>query len=314
MESPTDIKAALTTRARTATLDELRTEGKRRVRVVKADQITQMIEESVHRAVEQSGLLPASEVEKLVERSRVEFRALMKAREAEAARAQAMTDMLAAQEREVAELRRQLAAAKAAQQAAEEALAASQAAQAAAAPAAAEAEEAAAQAMAQAAAQAAAHAQAELLASLRDEMAGMKAALMAQPPVVAAPGAASVVPFAPAAAAAGAPAVPGVAAAAASVQAAPAAAAAAAAPAPAVDVSAAIEKLASSLNDRFEKLGKKMGISSAVGGDQPVDLGGLFKSADAGLESNMNNVETKQKTGGGIAANLARLKKLKGGG
>jgi hypothetical protein len=308
MESPTDIKAALTTRARTATLDELRTEGKRRVRVVKADQITQMIEESVHRAVEQSGLLPASEVEKLVERSRVEFRALMKAREAEAERAQAMTDMLAAQEREVADLRRQLAAAKAAQQAAEEALAASQAAQAAAAPAAAEAEEAAAQAMAQAAAQAAAHAQAELLASLRDEMAGMKAALMAQPPVVAAPGAASVVPFAPAAAAAGAPAVPGVAAAAASVQAAPAAAA------PAVDVSAAIEKLASSLNDRFEKLGKKMGISSAVGGDQPVDLGGLFKSADAGLESNMNNVETKQKTGGGIAANLARLKKLKGGG
>jgi hypothetical protein len=308
MESPTDIKAALTTRARTATLDELRTEGKRRVRVVKADQITQMIEESVHRAVEQSGLLPASEVEKLVERSRVEFRALMKAREAEAERAQAMTDMLAAQEREVADLRRQLAAAKAAQQAAEEALAASQAAQAAAAPAAAEAEEAAAQAMAQAAAQAAAHAQAELLASLRDEMAGMKAALMAQPPVVAAPGAASVVPFAPAAAAAGAPAVPGVAAAAASVQAAPAAAA------PAPDVSAAIEKLASSLNDRFEKLGKKMGISSAVGGDQPVDLGGLFKSADAGLESNMNNVETKQKTGGGIAANLARLKKLKGGG
>jgi hypothetical protein len=308
MESPTDIKAALTTRARTATLDELRTEGKRRVRVVKADQITQMIEESVHRAVEQSGLLPASEVEKLVERSRVEFRALMKAREAEAERAQAMTDMLAAQEREVADLRRQLAAAKAAQQAAEEALAASQTAQAAAAPAAAEAEEAAAQAMAQAAAQAAAHAQAELLASLRDEMAGMKAALMAQPPVVAAPGAASVVPFAPAAAAAGAPAVPGVAAAAASVQAAPAAAA------PAPDVSAAIEKLASSLNDRFEKLGKKMGISSAVGGDQPVDLGGLFKSADAGLESNMNNVETKQKTGGGIAANLARLKKLKGGG
>jgi hypothetical protein len=304
MESPTDIKAALTTRARTATLDELHTEGKRRVRVVKADQITQMIEESVHRAVEQSGLLPASEVEKLVERSRVEFRALMKAREAEAERAQAMTDLLAAQEREVADLRRQLAAAKAAQQAAEEALAASQAAQAAAAPAAAEAEEAA----AQAAAQAAAHAQAELLASLRDEMVGMKAALMAQPPIVAAPGAASVVPFAPAAAAAGAPAVPGVAAAAASVQAAPAAAA------PAPDVSAAIEKLASSLNDRFEKLGKKMGISSAVGGDQPVDLGGLFKSADAGLESNMNNVETKQKTGGGIAANLARLKKLKGGG
>jgi len=311
MESHTDIKAALTTRARTVTLDELRTEGKRRVRVVKADQITQMIEESVHRAVEQSGLLPASEVEKLVERSRVEFRALMKTREAEAERSKAMTDLLATQEREVADLRRQLTAAKAALQAAEEALAAWQAAQTAAAPAAAEAEEAAAQAMAQAAAQPAAQAQAELLASLRDEMAGMKAALMAQPPVVvAAPGGANVVPFASAAAAAGAPAVPGVAAAAASAQAAPAAAAAA----PAVDISAAIEKLANSLNDRFEKLGKKMGISSAVGNDQPVDLGRLFKSADAGLESNINTVETKQKSGGGIAANLARLKKLKGSG
>lgn len=301
MESPTDIKAALTTRARTATLDELRTEGKRRVRVVKADQITSMIEESVHRAIENSGLLAAAEVEKLVERSRVEFRALMKAREAEAERAQAMQDLLATQEREVADLRKQLAAAKAAQQAAEQALAEAQAAQAAAAPTAAPADEAGAQSMAQVAAQA----QADLLASLRDEMASMKAALLAQPAVVA--GAPAAAPLAlPAAAAAG-----NVAAAA---QATPGAAPVAAAAAPAVDVSAAIEKLATSLNDRFEKLGKKMGISSAVGGDQPVDLGGLFKGADAGLESNINNVETKQKSGGGIAANLARLKKLKGGG
>lgn len=294
MESPTDIKAALTTRARTATLDELRTEGKRRVRVVKADQITQMIEESVHRAVEQSGLLPAAEVEKLVERSRQEFRALMKAREAEAERAQAMSDLLANQEREVADLRRQLADAKAARLAAEQALAEAQAAAAAAPAAAAE----------EATAQVAAQAQADLLASLRDEMAGMKAALLAQPSAaVAAPGVVAV----PGVVAT--PVVGGIGAAAA--QALPAAAAQAA---PAVDVSAAIEKLASSLNDRFEKLGKKMGISSAVGGDQPVDLGGLFKSADAGLESNINTVETKQKSGGGIAANLARLKKLKGGG
>lgn len=294
MESPTDIKAALTTRSRTATLDELRTEGKRRVRVVKADQITQMIEESVHRAVEQSGLLPAAEVEKLVERSRQEFRALMKAREAEAERAQAMSDLLANQEREVADLRRQLADAKAARLAAEQALAEAQAAAAAAPAAAAE----------EATAQVAAQAQADLLASLRDEMAGMKAALLAQPSAaVAAPGVVAV----PGVVAT--PVVGGIGAAAA--QALPAAAAQAA---PAVDVSAAIEKLASSLNDRFEKLGKKMGISSAVGGDQPVDLGGLFKSADAGLESNINTVETKQKSGGGIAANLARLKKLKGGG
>lgn len=288
MESPTDIKAALTTRARTATLDELRTEGKRRVRVVKADQVAAMIEESVHRAVEQSGLLPASEVEKLVERSRQEFRTLMKAREAEAERAQAMQEMLDARDREVADLRQQLAAARAAQHAAETALADAQVAVDAAA----------------ADSEATSSAQADMLSSLMNEMASMKAALLAQP--VAVPPAPAAPAVAPSPAPAGAVAV-----AAAAATPAPIAAAAAA---PALDVSAAIEKLATSLNDRFEKLGRKMGISSAVGNDQPVDLGGLFKDSGPGLESNINNVESKQKAAGGIAANLARLKKLKGGG
>ena len=80
------------------------------------------------------------------------------------------------------------------------------------------------------------------------------------------------------------------------------------------DFSAAIEKLTGSLNDRLEKLGKKMGVSAAVTSDAPVDFGSMFKDSDKELESNMNNIEIKQKTGGGIAANLARLKKLKGGG
>lgn len=288
MESPTDIKAALTTRARTATLDELRTEGKRRVRVVKADQVAAMIEESVHRAVEQSGLLPASEVEKLVERSRQEFRTLLKAREAEAERAQAMQELLDARDREVADLRQQLAAARAAQHAAETALADAQVAVDAAA----------------ADGEATSSAQADMLSSLMNEMASMKAALLAHP--VAVPPAREALAVAPSPAPAGA-----VAAAAAAATPAPIAAAAAA---PALDVSAAIEKLATSLNDRFEKLGRKMGISSAVGNDQPVDLGGLFKDSGPGLESNINNVESKQKAAGGIAANLARLKKLKGGG
>ncbi len=80
------------------------------------------------------------------------------------------------------------------------------------------------------------------------------------------------------------------------------------------DVSAAIEKLAGSLNDRLEKLGRKMGVSGAVESDAPVDFGGMFKDTGKELESNMQNIEVKQKAGGGIAANLARLKKLKGGG
>ena len=79
------------------------------------------------------------------------------------------------------------------------------------------------------------------------------------------------------------------------------------------DLSAAIEKLAGSLNDRLEKLGKKMGISAAVEGEE-VKFDGLFKDTGKDLESNMNNIQVKQKSGGGIAANLERLKKLKGGG
>jgi hypothetical protein len=139
----------------------------------------------------------------------------------------------------------------------------------------------------------------------------MKAALLAQPIAVPQASVVAAVSSAPAPAGAGATPAPAGAAAAAAAAATPAPIAATA---PGLDVSAAIEKLASSLNDRFEKLGRKMGISSAVGNDQPVDLGGLFKDSGPGLESNINNVESKQKAAGGIAANLARLKKLKGGG
>jgi len=87
-----------------------------------------------------------------------------------------------------------------------------------------------------------------------------------------------------------------------------------AAAAPAPDFSAALEKLTGSLTDRLEKLGKKMGVSAAVDSDTPVDFSGMFKDTGKDLESNMQNIEVKQKAGGGIAANLARLKKLKGGG
>ncbi len=80
------------------------------------------------------------------------------------------------------------------------------------------------------------------------------------------------------------------------------------------EISEALNKLAGSINDRLEKFGRKMGISSAVeAGD--VSFDGLFAHGqDENLESNMDDVQVKKKTGGGIAANLARLKKLKGGG
>ena len=39
----------------------------------------------------------------------------------------------------------------------------------------------------------------------------------------------------------------------------------------------------------------------------PLDLGGLFKDTGKDLESNIENIEVKQQSGGGIAANLARV-------
>lgn len=275
MEPTNDIKEALSTRARTATLDELRSEGKKRVRVVKAEHIAAMIEEAVHNALESSGFVAPDEVEKLVDRSRQEFRAILKEREVEAQRGIDAQEALAAREQDLVELRQQLASVRQALQATEQSLVEARAAQAAAEQAAEQAVQQAVEAAETASAPIAAPAvSSDLLMSMMHEMANMKAALQAQQ---AQPQAVQ-------------PATAG------------------------VDVSAAIEKLAGSLNDRLEKLGKKMGVSAAVGGDQPLDLGGLFKDDGPAVESNLNNIESKQKAAGGIAANLARLKKLKGGG
>lgn len=262
MESVNEIKEALSARSRTATLDELRSEGRKRVRLIRAEHVAAMISEAVHAAIEQSGLIAPEEAEKLVDKSRQEFRAILREREQEAQRARENEEALEQREQELADTRRQLAeltetlASARAELAEARADTAARRAEAAPTPAA-----------------AGAGPSSELLMSLMNEMANMKANMLHQ-------------------------------------QAAPQSATAA----PAADFSAAIEKLTGSLTDRLEKLGKKMGVSAAVESDAPVDFGGLFKDTGKELESNMDNIEIKQKAGGGIAANLARLKKLKGGG
>jgi chromosome segregation ATPase len=295
MESVNEIKEALSARSRTATLDELANEGRQRVRLIRAEHVAGMIREAVHAAIEQSGLLGPEEVERLVDKSRQEFRTILREREAELQRAHDNEQALAAREAELAELQQRFgelsasllstrAALEAAQGEAETARQEAAAAQATASAAQAAAEAAAASAAAPRTAPTPAPAAGgpspDLLLSLVQEMATLKANLMQaqaqaqpapQPTVITAP----------------APAAP--------------------------DFSAAFEKLAGSLGDRLEKLGKKMGVSAAVEGDAPVDFGGLFKDTGKTLESNMENIEVKQKAGGGIAANLARLKKLKGG-
>jgi hypothetical protein len=239
MESVTDIKEALTARSRTATLDELRSEGRRRVRVIRTEHIAAMISEAVHAAIEQSGLIAPQEATRLVEKSRQEFRAILKEREQEVQKAHDVEEALAERDSEVAELKRALSEAQ-------QQLAATRS------------------------APAGGAGSSDLVMSLVNEMANMKASLLQQQQGTAR--------------------------------------------APGSDMTAAFEKFAGTLNERLETLGKKMGVSAAVGSDAPVDFGGLFKDTGKDLESNIENIEVKQKAGGGIAGNLARLKKLKGGG
>lgn len=247
MESVNDIKEALSARSRTATLDELRSEGRKRVRVIRAEHIAAMISEAVTAAVESSGLVAPTEVDRLVEKSRQEFRSILKEREQEVQRAHDIEETLAEREAEIADLKASLEAAKADLATLRGGGTRAPLANGNGAP------------------------SGDLLMSMVQEMATLKANLMQR-----------------------------------DAQPAPAAGAA--------DFTAAIEKLTGSLNDRIEKIGKKMGVSAAVESDAPLDFGNLFKD-DGGktLESNMDNIEVKQKSGGGIAANLARLKKLKGG-
>ncbi len=296
MESVNEIKEALSARSRTATLDELRSEGRKRVRLIRAEHIAAMVSEAVHAAIEESGLIDKTEVDRLVDKSRQEFRTILREREQELQRAQDNEQLLAEREQELDELKVRFAETAAALadtrtemeklgveltrkdrelHAAEVDLTDARAELAAARTALDEARtalEEAASAPTPTHAPAGAPMNADLLMSMMNEMASMKAQLMQR----AAPGAA-------------APAGGG------------------------ADFTAAIEKLTGSLNDRLESIGRKVGISSAVDSDAPLDFGGLFRDADKTLESNMDNIQVKQKAGGGIAANLARLKKLKGG-
>lgn len=270
MESVNEIKEALSARSRTATLDQLRNEGRKRVRLIRAEHVAQMISEAVHAAIEHSGLLGQEEVDHLIEKSRKEFKNILREREQELQQSRETEEQLEQKEHELSEIKarfselsKSLASTRAELEQTSnelEALRSLPKEQ---------------PAEPQPAAPAPTQMQNDMMMSMVQELANLKATMaqqQAQP--------------APAAPQAAAP-----------------------------DFSEALEKLTGSLNSRLETLGKKMGISSAVESDQPLDFGGMFKDAgESDLESNMDNIKVKQKSAGGIAANLAKLKKLKGGG
>jgi chromosome segregation ATPase len=266
MESVNEIKEALSARSRTATLDELRSEGRKRVRLIRAEHVAQMISEAVHAAIEHSGLLGQEEVDQLVEKSRQEFKNILREREQEVQKLRETDEQLEQKENELTEIKtrfselsKSLAATRAELEQTGNDLEALRELPVAAQP--------------EVAAPAQSAMPNDVMMSMMQELANLKATMAAQQAQ---------------------PAVP---------------------QAPAPDFSAALEKLTGSLNDRLENLGRKMGVSSAVESDAPLDFGGMFgDDQKVELESNMDNIKVKTKTAGGIAANLARLKKLKGGG
>ncbi|MFN3244964.1 MAG: hypothetical protein ACE37K_25910 [Planctomycetota bacterium] len=269
MESVNEIKEALSARSRTATLDELKSEGRKRVRLIRAEHVAQMISEAVHAAIEHSGLLGQDEVDLLIEKSRTEFKSILREREQELQTARENEEQLEAKEHELTELKsrfseltRSLASTRAELEQTRNELEVARDLPAPAAP--------------EAAAQPAPAAMSpDMMMSMMQELANLKASMAHQQQPQGAQQEQAASP----------------------------------------DFSAALDKLAGTLNDRLDSFGKKMGISSAVGGDGPVDFGAMFKDDDDNkLESNMENIQVKQKAAGGIAANLAKLKKLKGGG
>lgn len=228
MKSILEVKQALVERSRTADLDEFRSKGRSKVRVIRADQIAALISEAVERAVQDSGLVSAEQAREVVEASRRQFRDVVAEREAEVARAREQQEELERLREENAELRRRL------EESAESAAGAGGLGQ-------------------------------EAILALMKEVAELKAN-MQQP----------------------------------------------AAQTTAPDLGAVLGELTGALNERLDKMSRKMGISTAVEAEE-VKLDGLFRDeGDESLESNIDAVDVKQKTQGGIGSAVERLKKLKG--
>jgi hypothetical protein len=287
-----DLKEALAARSQTATLDELKSRGRRSVKVIRADDIAQMIEAAVSHTIAKSGMMSAEEVEQLEERSREQFQTLLERRQAEILELRQAAEELNSTRAELNTVREHEAAARIERddlRTERDAIAArlrrseTQREQMVAATRAIEAqrdeallrvrslESELAKAQAETPATVASGMNADIVYRLMGEIAELKAKSAPQPLAVANGNAT------------------------------------------ADALAGALQQLTSSFTAKLESIGRKMGVSSAVEADAP-SLTNLFKHQDTvKLESNMENLTVKAKSATGIAANLERLKKLKGG-
>ena len=67
------LKEQLSARSETRSIDELQSRGRKRVKVIRAEQIAAMIAEAVERTLSDSDLISKEEAEQLVTRTRAEF-------------------------------------------------------------------------------------------------------------------------------------------------------------------------------------------------------------------------------------------------
>lgn len=243
MDSKQEVMATLEATARQKSIDDLKAKGKTKVKVIRAKDIANLIQQAVQRAIQDSDMLPPERVEELVEKSKSEFRDLQH-------KWQAHEENDRAKDKEIAELKSQLTQA---QQALDAATAAANA------------------APAEAAAPAGIDPNTMML-KMMEQLMDLKT--QAAAPVQAPQEGGS-----------------------------------------SEDALASkLDAIVGSLDKKLESFGKKMGVSAASDSGE-VDLGKLFDSSlDVEMESNMDTVELEKRESGGIAANLERIKKMKGGG
>ena len=240
MESILEIREALEARSSTASLDDLRTRGKSRVKVIRPEHIAAMVNDAVARTMQKNGLVDQSEAKHLAEQAQGELRLVVRERDRDKRLIEELEHQLEETRATVKDLEQRLRTATAtgeptignAQQAGVDS---------------------------------------NVMARLMLEMAEMKAQLARQTkepaPATTSPG-----------------------------------------------LEAALQKIAGSLEDRLDKFGRKLGVSSAVEADA-VDFGAMFKDHgdEAKVESNLDTLEASKSKGAGIGGALEKLKKLRGG-
>ena len=94
MDSINDVKKALSEHSKTTTLEELQSQGKKAVKIIRAADIAAIVADAVRRAIESSGLIPPDAVEALVASSRDQFSEILRDRQDEVRQARQERDQL----------------------------------------------------------------------------------------------------------------------------------------------------------------------------------------------------------------------------